>query len=112
MDIDNNPDFEDDAMEFSADIVTLTDEEGEEHTFELVDTLEKDGISYVALVSYADDPDELLQDDGNLVIMKVVEEDDEEILEILEDDDEFEVISEMFMDRLSDLYDFEESEDD
>ena len=99
-------------LDFTADIITLTDEEGIEHTFELVDTLEKDGCSYVALITVGEEPEDLLLDDGSLVIMKVTEEDGEEILELIDDDDEFEVISEIFMDRLSDLYEFDDDEDD
>ncbi len=94
--------------DFLADIIVLTDEEGVEHSFELVDTLELDGNEYVALVTTLDDTNDILEDDGNLVIMKIVsEEGEEEILEIIEDDDEFEKISDIFMERLSDLYEFD-----
>ncbi len=112
MEHDHDIELEEDGLEFSQDLITLTDEEGEEHTFELVDTLEKDGENYVALIAISEDPDDMLQDDGNLIIMKILEENGEEILELIEDDDEFEEISEIFMDRLSDLFDFEDGEED
>ena len=112
MDNGKNMDFLDEEMEMSVDIITLTDEEGAEHTFELVDSLEKDGENYVALITASGDADEVLEDDGNLVIMKIIEEGGEEILEIIEDDEEFETISEIFMERLSDLYEFEEEDDE
>ena len=54
--------------------------------------------------------DNLSDDDGQLVILKVVEEDGAEFLEPIEDDEEFEEISEIFIDRLEELYDFEEQE--
>ena len=102
----------DDSIEFTADLITLTDEDGEEHVFELVDTLEHGGENYVALVAYHEEPEEVLEDDGDLVIMKIIsEENGEEILEIIEDDDEFDEISEIFLDRLSDLYDFDEEDE-
>jgi len=112
--MDNDGEYlqEEDGVEFMTDLVTLTDEEGEEHTFELVDTLERDGESYVALIPDFDYPEDALQDDGSLVIMKIVEEDGEEILELIEDDDEFDEISEIFMERLSDLYKFEDFDDE
>jgi uncharacterized protein YrzB (UPF0473 family) len=107
------PTPEEEGAEFTADLVTLTDEEGKEHEFELVDTLEHNGKSYVALLASPENPDELVEDDGNLVIMKIVSEDgDDEVLELIEDDDEFEEISEIFMDRLSDLYEFDEDEEE
>ena len=116
METDNNELFEseelDDELDFEVDLITLTDEEGEEHTFELVDTMEKDGVSYVALLTANDDSDDFLQDDGNLMIMSVLEEDGEEILSLIEDDDEFDEISEIFMERLSDRYEFDELEEE
>ncbi len=98
-------------QDFSPDIVTLTDEDGVDHNFELVDSLEDGGVIYCALIAGADDPD-LLEGDGNLVIMKAMtDENGEEYLELIEDDDEFDRISEIFMERLSDLYEFEEVEE-
>ncbi len=104
---------EEEETDFLADIVVLTDEDGVEHSFELVDTLELDGNEYVALVTTLDDTNDILEDDGNLVIMKIVsEEGEEEILEIIEDDDEFEKVSDIFMERLSDLYEFDPEDED
>lgn len=110
MDKDNNalPETEGD---FGPDLITLTDEDGVDHTFELVDVLEHKDENYVALLMAASSSEEFLGADGNLVIMKIVEEDGEEILEIIEDDDEFEEVSEIFMERLADLYEFEDGED-
>ncbi len=108
----NLPD-EGEETEFLADIIVLTDEEGVEHSFELVDTLDLDGNEYVALVTTLDDSNDILEDDGNLVIMKIVAtEGEEEILEIIEDDDEFEKVSEIFMERLSDLFEFDGDDED
>ena len=41
----------------------------------------------------------------NLVIMKVVEEDGEEFLDIVDDDEEFYEVGDLFAERLGDLYD-------
>jgi uncharacterized protein YrzB (UPF0473 family) len=112
MDFDERDNLTEDGAEIAADLITLTDEEGVDHEFELIDTLEFSDSTYVALIASPEDPSEYLEDDGNLVIMRIVDEDGEEVLELIEDDDEFETVSEMFMDRLSDLYDFEEDEDD
>ena len=99
-------------MDVLADLITLTDEDGKEHSFELVDTIDHKDTMYAALIAGSDNPD-MLEGDGNLVIMKAVaDESGEEFLELIEDDDEFEEISEIFMERLADLYDFEELDDD
>jgi uncharacterized protein YrzB (UPF0473 family) len=105
-------DYYADDEDFTIDPITLTDEDGVEHQFELVDTLEKNGITYVALITDPETPEEALESDGNLVIMKIVEEEGgQEVLELIEDDDEFEEISDIFKDRLGDIYDIEDDDD-
>ncbi len=106
------PEEEQEDLEITADLISLTDEDGVSHEFELVDTLEHGGQSYVALLASAEDPEEYLNSDGNLVIMKIIEEENgEEILSLIEDDDEFDEISDIFIDRLGDLYEFDGEED-
>ena len=90
--------------------MTLVDDDGTEHEFEVVDTLVTDNNEYFALVP-TETSENLSEDDGQLVILKVVEEDGEEFLEPIEDDDEFNEISEVFMDRLEEYYDFDTSEE-
>ena len=94
-------------MDFGPDILSLVDEEGIEHEFEVVDTLDKDDTTYLALIPVVDE-NNLDDADGELVILKVVEEDGEEFLVAIEDDDEFDDVSDIFMDRLEDMYEFEE----
>lgn len=100
---------EDNEMEldYGAEILTLVDDDGVEHEFELVDSEEIDGVRYVALVPVFDDSAELLEDSGELVVLRVVEEDDDEFLEAIEDEDEFDRIGNFFMERLADTFDFE-----
>ena len=101
----NIPENED----YGNDIVTLVDENGVENEFEIVDSLVTDNNEYFALIP-TETAENIDSDDGELVILKVVEENGEEFLEPIEDDEEFEEISEVFMDRLEELYDFEEQE--
>lgn len=95
-------------MEFGPDLMTLLDEEGNEHEFEVADTLEDNDERYMALIPVFDDAEELLEDDGELVILKVVQEDEEEFLEAIEDEEEFNHVSAIFMERLQDDYDIHE----
>jgi len=91
------------------DLITLVDEEGEEHEFEIIDSIEDfDGCDYVALVPVFDDPDDSLQDSGELIILKVMLEGDEEVLEAVEDDDEFDKVGLVFKERLKDTFDFDD----
>ena len=100
----------DNENEFGADLVTVQDEDGNEHQFELIDAIETDDGRYVALLPVYDDPAETLNDDGELIILQVMEEDGEEMLVPIEDDEAFDEIADIFEERLSDLYEIEEME--
>ena len=92
---------------FGPDFITVTDEDGNEFELELVDTLEHNGITYHAMFPAvaADDqtgePVDVDADDEEhgLVIMKVVEENGEELLSTLDSDEELDEIYQLFMER-------------
>ncbi len=94
---------------YNPDIVSVVDEDGVEHTFEELDRIETDDARYVALLPVYDEAEEILEDDGELIILKVSEEDGETYLEPIEDEDEFNEIGNIFEERLSELFDFDES---
>ena len=96
------------SEEYNPDIVTVVDENGEEHTFEELDRIETDSGRYVALIPVYEEAEDILDDDGELIILKVSEEDGETYLEPIEDDDEFNEIGKIFEERLSDMFSFEE----
>lgn len=102
---------ETDESGFGENYISLTDEDGVETEFKIVDSIDLDEGSYVALEPTPDDPVAYLNSDGSLVILKVVEEDGEEILATIDDDDEYDEIADIFMGRLSDLYDFDTDDD-
>ena len=83
------------------EFLTLTGEDGEETEFEIVDKIVVNGTEYLALVPAVE------SDEDGLYIYKVIVEDGDEFIEPIEDDKEFEEISETFEDRLSEVYDFE-----
>ena len=98
------------SEEYGNDLVTVVDDEGKQHQFEGLDAIETDTGRYVALVPVYDNPADLIEDDGELVILTVKEENGEDLLLPIEDDDEFEEIAEIFEERLADLYEVEELE--
>lgn len=98
--------------EYGNDIVSVVDEDGVEHVFEELDRIETDMGRYVALTPVFDDAEEIIEDDGELIILKVVEEDDgETYLEPIEDDAEFDEIGNLFEQRIAELYDFDGEEE-
>ena len=88
-------------------IITICDDEGNLGEFEIVDCHENEkGEYYFALLPVANGENAGSGIDA-LLVLKSVKEDGAELLEPIEDDEEYESIAEIFMERLEDLYDFE-----
>ncbi len=94
--------------DYNPDIISLSDENGNEYTFEVLDAVETDTGRYVAMIPVYDDPEKMLDDSGELVVLKEIYEDGENYFEEIEDDAEYETIAEMFIDRLSDMFEIDE----
>ena len=95
------------ANDMTPDIYTLVDEDGNEQAFELLDVLELDSSRYFALIPYFENPEESLEDDGDLVILKSETVEDEEMMTTIEDDDEYEKVGAIFLERLNKMFDEE-----
>lgn len=90
----------------AADLYTLVDEDGVEQQFEMLDSMDVGDDRYYALVPYYDDPTKELEADSELVVLKSeYDESGEETLVTIEDDDEYEKIGNMFLERLNEIYD-------
>lgn len=97
------------AEEFNPDIVSVIDEDGVEHIFEELDRIETDDARYVALLPVYDEAEEILDSDGELIILKVEEDSDgETYLCPIENEKEFIEVGKIFEERLTELYDFDE----
>ena len=84
------------SEEYGTDFVTLIDEDGNEVEFEHIDTVEYEGVTYLAFI-----PAELsVEEDAEVVIMQVVtDENGEELLEGVEDDDIADAVFNIVMER-------------
>ena len=100
--------------EEESDLVVFVDENGKEYEFEIIDELKEDGIQYLAMLSTeeAQDNDEEAPDSDELIVAKVIEENGEETLVLLEDEEEFDKISKLFTERLSEFFDFVDEDED
>ena len=93
------------AEEFNPDLVSVIDEDGVEHIFEELDRIETDSAKYVALLPVYDDAEDILDDDGEVIILKVEEDKDgETYLCPIENAKEFDEVQMIFEERLSDLF--------
>lgn len=93
---------------YEPDILSVTDEEGNEILFELLERYETDEDVYVAITEYRDDDEEIVEADFEVVILKVVnDENGNEFLEEIQDEMEFEQISDILMAKVEEKYDVE-----
>ena len=96
-------------MEYNPDLYTLVDEEGVEQTFELLDIMEVDDDRYFALRPYYEDPEDILDDTAELIVLKSqMDENDEELMISIDDEEEYQRIGQMFLEKLSTYFDGEE----
>ena len=95
------------SEEFGPDFITVTDEDGNEFELEHLDTLEYNGQTYMAFTPAVPMDEQTGQpadvdlddEDYGIVIMKVVEEDGEELFSTLDSDEELELVYQQFMER-------------
>ena len=85
------------ADEYGSDFITIVDEDGTEYELEVLNTVEYNGASYLA-VSPADNGE--ADADLEISILKSIEEDGEPLLCAIEDEDELQAVYELIMDSL------------
>jgi uncharacterized protein YrzB (UPF0473 family) len=98
--------------EFRPDLFTLTDENGKDQLFELLDTMVIDDVNYYALTPHFENPSDMLEDDGELVILKDDPNSDgldpENVsLVTIDNEDEFEKVGRLFLKRINEMFEEE-----
>lgn len=95
--------------EASPDLLTLEDENGQECTFEVVDATEVGDTRYLAVIPYQADP-ESLEEEAELILMRIGTDEDGEYMDIVDDDEELMTVGKVFEERLRAMYDIDDSE--
>ena len=95
--------------EAAPDLLTLEDEDGKEVTFEVLDATEVNGTRYLAVIPYQEDP-ESLQEEAELILMRIGTDDEGEYMDIVDDDEELITVGKVFEERLRAMYDIDDSE--
>ena len=90
-------------------LLTLEDADGKAVTFEVIDATEVNGTRYLAVIPYQEDP-ESLQEDAELILMRIGTDEEGEYMDIVDDDEELLTVGKVFEERLSAMYDIDDSE--
>ena len=88
------------SEEFDPTFITLTDEDGQEFTLELLTTLEYRENVYQIFQTTETEGEEADEEEAGIVIMKVVEENGVELLSLPDSEEEAEAVYELFMEEL------------
>lgn len=83
--------------QYGSDFITITDDEGKEYELEVLNTLEYNGCTYMAVIPAGDSQDTLQLE---VSILKSIEEDGEPILCTIDDEQELEAVYDLIMDSL------------
>lgn len=94
--------------EFAPDLITLVDDENNEHNFEILAEIEDERGKFYALYPVFDNPEDAVNDSGEYYIMEVIEEDGEEQLATLEDEALADELAAEFEEGFAKLFDDEE----
>jgi len=94
------------SEEYGSDFITVKDDEGNEFELEHLDTIEYEGQEYMVFLPADMDEDD---EDYGLIILKVIEEDGEEILATVDNEEEQQKVYEYYM---TVLFDESEGEDE
>ena len=89
------------AEQFGSDFITIMDDDGTEYELEVLSTLEYNGASYITAIPASE---ELAPE---VILLKSVEEDGEQILCVIEDEKELGAVNALVMESL-----FQESNED
>lgn len=92
------------SNDYSPDLVTLVDEEGVEHNFEILDTIEFEGKEYYALYPVFDNAEDMVADSGEYYIMEAQDSEDGWELSEVDDDDLIDKLSVIFEERFADKF--------
>ncbi len=92
------------SEEYTPDLVTLMDDEGNEYEFEIIAQLEHNDNDYVAVIPF-DEEDEPEDEEIAFMIMRSTIVDGEEFMDLVEDERELNTLVEMFENILSEEYD-------
>ena len=95
--------------EAAPDLLTLEGEDRQNVTLEVIDATEVNGTRYLAVIPYQEDP-ESLQEDAELILMRIGTDDEGEYMDIVDDDEELITVGKVFEERLRAMYDIDDSE--
>lgn len=93
---------------YEPDLLSVSDEDGNEIVFELLERYETDEDVYVAITEYHEVEEEIVDADHEVIILKVVEDESgDEFLEEIDNEIEYEQVADILMAMVEKKFDVE-----
>ncbi len=98
---------------YNPEFVSVSDDNGTEYVFEILDRIfTDDGKEYIAVVPTDDSDEDDTEENIELIVLEVVEDEEgDSFLQQIEDEDVYDAIEALFIERLSEFYDIDEGEE-
>ena len=95
-------------------LIVLTDEDGKEMNFVVIDAIQLDELGQYVMVSPADAeiPEDEDESEQEVLILKVIQGEEEDVFVTIEDEDELDAVFSEFERRNDELEDDEEDDDE
>ena len=90
--------------EYLPDLITLLDDDNQEHSFEILDIIEEDDRQYYALMPVYEDKAEMLNSSGEYIILESTEDNGEQLLLEVEDRELRERLSRIFEEHFDEMF--------
>ena len=90
--------------EYTPDLITLLDDDNQEHNFEILDIIEENDISYYALMPVYEDKTDMLYSSGEYIILESAEKNGEQLLMEVEDKELKARLSEIFEEHFDEMF--------
>ncbi|HYH04518.1 MAG TPA: DUF1292 domain-containing protein [Bacillota bacterium] len=91
-------------------IITLVDEEGQEHRFDLLNIVELDEARYAVMIPEGTDVENSEEEEEAVIFRIETDEEGEEVLVDIEDDEEFERVCD-YLDQMMEEEEMEDKEE-
>ena len=91
--------------EFGPDLLTLVDDDGNQHEFLVLDVIDNEEGCFYALQPTFEEPGDVVDAEDTYYIFEAIEEDGEEQLAEVEDEELLDRLAEIFESRFDELYD-------
>lgn len=82
---------------YEPDLISVSDDNGNEIVFELLERYETEEDVYVAITEFHSDVEEIIEADNEVIVLKVIDDGGDEYLAEIEDQLEYEQVSDILM---------------